>query len=125
VEREAAVAGKRVQDAETAIMQELNDMTTAEHVGTTTGRPETLFEELLNTIGESLSNLASSDAEQNDEDKEYNEHDTELGKLSYDDEPGWVLGTIPKAVQHHMKSFRQKQMKLDELTQPGWGDAAN
>ena len=34
MEREAAVAGKRVQDAETAIMQELNDMTTAEHVGT-------------------------------------------------------------------------------------------
>jgi len=24
-----------------------------------------------------------------------------------------------------MESFRQKQMRLDELTQPGWGDAAN
>jgi len=37
VERETAVARKRVQDAETAIMQELNDMTTSENVGATTG----------------------------------------------------------------------------------------
>ena len=28
-------------------------------------------------------------------------------------------------VQQHMESFRQKQMKLDELTQPAWGDMAN
>ena len=37
MERETAVARKRVQDAETAIMQELNDMTTSENVGATTG----------------------------------------------------------------------------------------
>jgi len=24
-----------------------------------------------------------------------------------------------------MESFRQKQMRLEELMQPGWGDAAN
>ena len=35
------------------------------------------------------------------------------------------MGTISKTVQHYMESFRQKQMRLDELTQPGWGDAAN
>jgi hypothetical protein len=28
-------------------------------------------------------------------------------------------------VQHHMESFWQKQMRLNELTQLGWGDAAN
>jgi len=28
-------------------------------------------------------------------------------------------------VQQCMESFRQKQMKLDELTQPRWGDAAD
>jgi len=28
-------------------------------------------------------------------------------------------------VQHRMESFRQKQMSIDKLTQPGWGDAAN
>ena len=122
VERETAVARKRVQDAETAIMQ---DMTTAENGGATTGKPETTFEEMLNAIGDSLSDLASSDDEQDGEDEEDDEEDTELGKLSDDDEPGWVMGTITKTVQHCMESFRQKQMRLDELTQPGWGDAAN
>ena len=121
-ERETAVARKRVQDAETAIMQ---DMTAAENGGATAGKPETTFEEMLNAIGDSLSDLASSDDEQDGEDEEDDEEDTELGKLSDDDEPGWVMGTITKTVQHRMESFRQKQMRLDELTQPGWGDAAN
>jgi hypothetical protein len=44
--------------------------------------------------------------------------------LSEDDEPGWVMGTITKTVRQGMERFRQKQMKLDELTQPGWEDAA-
>jgi len=35
------------------------------------------------------------------------------------------MGTITKTVQQRMESFRQKQMKLDELTQPGWEDAAD
>ena len=35
------------------------------------------------------------------------------------------MGTITKTVQHCMESFRQKQMRLNELTQPRWGDAAN
>jgi len=125
LERETAVARKRVQDAETAIMHELNDMTTAENVGATTGIPETTFEEMLNAIGHSLRDLASSDAEQDGEDEEYGEDDTELGKLSDDDEPGSVMGTISQTVQHRLESFRQKQMKLDRLTQPGWGDASN
>jgi hypothetical protein len=60
VERETAVARKRVQDAETAIMQ---DMTTAENECVTTGKPETTFQEMLNAIGDSLSDLASSDDE--------------------------------------------------------------
>jgi len=57
VERETAVARTRVQDAETAMAQELKDMTTA------TGKPETMFEEMLNAIGDRLSDLACSDDE--------------------------------------------------------------
>jgi hypothetical protein len=122
VERETTVARKRVWDAETALRW---DMTTAENECATTGTPETPFEEMLNVIGDSLSDLVSFDDEQDAEDKEDDEEDTELGKLSDDDEPGWVMGTITKTVQHRMEIFRQKQMRLDELTQPGWGDAAN
>ena len=48
----------------------------------------------------------------------------DLGKLSEDDKPGWVIGTISKILQHCMKCFRQKHMMLDELTHPEWGDVA-
>ena len=87
MERETAVPSKRVQDAETAIMQELKDMTTAESVGATTRNAETTFEEMLNAIRDSLSNLACSNNEQDGEDKD-DDDNTELGKLSDDDEPG-------------------------------------
>jgi hypothetical protein len=53
------------------------------------------------------------------EDEDDDEDDTGHAKLSQHDEPGWVLGTITKTVQHRMESFWQKQMRLDELTQPG------
>jgi hypothetical protein len=83
------------------------------------------IEEMLNAIGGSLSDRASSNDEENGEDEDDDEEDTGHGKLSADDEPGWVIGTISKTVQHRLVSFRQKQMSVDELMQPGWGDAAN
>jgi len=113
VERETTVARKRVQDAETAIMQELKDMTTAENVGETTGNPVTAFKDMLNAIVYSLRDLVRSDDEADGEDNEVDEKDTELGKLSDDDEPGWVMGTISKTVQHCMESFLQKLMRFD------------
>jgi len=60
VERETAVARKRVEDAETAIKQK-QDMSNVEKAGLTTREPEKTFEELLNAIGDSLSDLASSE----------------------------------------------------------------
>jgi len=124
-ETETGVARKRFQDAETAIMQERNDKTTAENVWATSGKHETLFEEMFNAIRDSLCDLASFNDEQDGEDKEHDEEDTVLGKLSDDAEPGWVMGTISKTVHHCMESLWEKQMRLDELTQLGWGDVAN
>jgi len=122
VERETAGARKRVEDAEAAVQQEQDDMVHTEIAGLTSREPEKTFEEMMAAIGDSLSDLASSD---DGEDGEDEDEDTEQGKLSEDDEPGWVMGTITKTVQQRMESFRQKQMKLDELTQPGWEDAAD
>jgi len=85
--------------------------------------PEKTFEEILVAIGDSLSDLASSDDGEDREDED--DEESEQGKLNDDDEPGWVMGTITKTVQQRMESFRQKQMKLNELTQPGWADAAD
>jgi len=116
VERETAGARKQVEDAEAAVKQEQDDMTHAEITGLTPRKPEKTVQEMMAAIGDSLSDLASSD---NGEDGEDDDEDTELGKLSEDDEPGWVMGTISNTVQQGVESFRQKQMKLDELTQPG------
>ena len=80
---------------------------------------------MLNAIADSLSALASSDDKEDGEDEDDDAEDTELGKLNRDDKPGWVMGTIPETLQHRMESFRHQQMSLDELTQPGWEDAAN
>jgi hypothetical protein len=95
----------------------------AEIAGFTSREPEKTFEEMLVVIGDSLSDLARPDDGEDGE--EADDEETEQGNLSEDDEPSWVMGTMTKMVQQHMERFRQKQMKLDEVTQPGWEDAAN
>jgi len=82
--RETAVARKRVEDAETAIEQKQEDMSNVEKAGLTTREPEKTFEEMLNAIGDSLSDLTISDDEKDAED-EQEDDDTEQGKLSKDD----------------------------------------
>jgi hypothetical protein len=75
------------------------------------------FRGIFNAIGVSLSNFACSDDEENGDDEEHCEEDTELGMLSEDDEPHWVMGTIGKFVQKSIVAFRQKQMKLNTFVQ--------
>jgi hypothetical protein len=95
----------------------------AEIAGLPSREPEKMFEEMLVFIGDSQSDVASSDdgADGEDEDDE----ETEQGNWSEDDEPSWVMGTITKTVQQHMERFRQREMKFDEMTQPGWEDVAD
>ena len=124
MDRETAEAREGVEDAETAIMPRQEDIRNAEKARSTTSKPAKTIQEMFNAIGDSLSNCACSDDEQ-DEEEEEDKEDTELGKLSKDDEPGWVMGTMSKMVQHRMDSFRQKQMRLDKLMQPGQGEAAD
>ena len=84
MERATTVARKRVEDAETAIKQEQGDMRSAESRGITSREPGQMFEGMLDAIGVSLSDLASSDYEEDGQD----DQDTEQGKLSEDDEAG-------------------------------------
>jgi len=78
---------------------------------------------MLVAIGDSLSNLpcTNNGKDQEDEDDAVREQ----GKLSEDDEPGWVTGTISKMVQQHIERCQQKLMKGDKLTLPRWGDTAD
>jgi len=94
----------------------------AEIVGWMSREPEKMIGEMLVAIGDNLSDLARSDNWKDGEDED--DDGAEQGKLSEDDEPGWVMGTISKMVQQCMERFRQKQMKFDEWTQQGSEDAA-
>ena len=108
VSRETAGARNRAEDAEAADQQDQDDKRKAENTRCTNREPEMTYQEMMVAIGDSLSDLSSSDDGKDGED----EHD-EQGQLSEDDEPGWVMGTITKTVPQHMERFCQMQMKLD------------
>jgi hypothetical protein len=82
-----------------------------------------MFEKILVVIGESLSDLASSDDRKDGEDQD--DDQPVQGKLRADDKPGGVMGTISKMLQQHMEWVLPKQMKPAELAQPGCWDAAD
>jgi hypothetical protein len=65
-----------------------------------------MFEVMFNAFGDSLSNLAFSNNEDNGDYMLNNVDDTELGMLSDDGKPGWVKGTIAKTVLHHQESVQ-------------------
>jgi hypothetical protein len=121
VDRKTAVARKLVQDPETAMIHEQHHMGNVEKGCLTTTQPEISFEEMLNAIRDCLSNLECSEDVEYRKQQDDDEDDTGHGKLSEDDEPGWVMGTILKKQQHRIKSLGQKQMKIDEMTHLGWG----
>jgi hypothetical protein len=100
-------------------MQEQEYMGNVEKGRSTTTKPEIPFEEMSNAVGDSLSDLARSQDEEDGEDEDNDEQYTGHGKLSQDDEPGWLMGTICTMVPHRMESIWQKQMRLDEVTQLG------
>jgi len=104
VERETAGARQRVEDAEAAVQQAQDDMTDAEIAGLTSRDPDNKFQEMLVAIGDSLSDLATSDDGEDGEE----EDDDETGQRNFseDDDPGWVLGTITKTVQQRTERFR-------------------
>jgi len=106
VERETAVARMPVEDAETAIKQQPEDMRQADTGELITGEPEITFQVIVIAVGDSLSDLAYSDNQQDGDDEDA-EH-TELSKLSKDEVPGGVLGAISKTVQQHIEGFWQK-----------------
>jgi len=74
---------------------------------------------------DSLSNLASFNDEEDGDDAADDEVDTELGNLSEDDEHSWVMEALSKILPQCIARFRQKHMRIDELTQPGCMDSAD
>jgi len=113
MDRETAVAGMRIEDAEIAIMHKQEDIGSTGLGGLRAREPERTDQEMLNAIQNSLSDLATSGDGEDGEDEDNEEEDSELGKPSEDDGAGWVMSTITKTVQHYMERIHQKQMTLD------------
>jgi len=105
VERESVGAWKRVEYAEAAVQQEQEDMKHAEIAVLTNTERKKSFKDMMVTIGDSLNVLASSDNGEDGEDED--DEETEQGKLSEDDEPGWVIYTMTKKVQQRMERLWQ------------------
>lgn len=116
LERETVVARQRVRDSETVIKHVEEDIRNTENAGLATSKPKISFPEMLHAIKDSLTDLASSNNEEDQDIEDNDEEDTVLGMLSEDDKSGWVMGTISKSVLHRLESFRQKQIILDTLT---------
>ena len=119
VKRETAGARQPVEDTDAAIRQEQDDLEMTQNTGLTTREPENTFPAMMVAITDSLSNIASSDDGEDAEDE--NDEERKQGKLSEDDKPGWVMGTLSDTVQQRMERFQQEQMKLQKLTHPGSG----
>jgi len=123
VGRETAGVWKRVEDTEAAIGPEQEDTWTANDAGLTTRASEKTFSEIIFAITDTLSDLPSSNDGEDGQDED--DEETEQGKLSEDDECGWVIGKISKTVHHRMEMFWQNQIKLHEVTKPELEDAAD
>jgi hypothetical protein len=96
------------------VLQEQEEMSHVEIAGLMKRDPEQTFETLMVPLGEILSDRGSSDYGEYGEDEEVEA--TEQGKMSKDDEPGWVMGTITRKIQQRTNRFQQKQTNIDELT---------
>src|SRR5258708_1457566 len=80
VERATTVARMTVLHTQTAIMQEPKDMRNVELVESTTRKPELIFDDILNAISDSPSNLARIDDQEHRVKVEDDEVETELGQ---------------------------------------------
>jgi len=107
------------------IRREQEDMRNAEKAELTPRKPENTLEGMMNAVRDSLSDLASFNDEEDGEDQHDYSEDTKLCKLSEDDEPLSVMGTISNTGQLSEDSFWQKQMSLDKLMQLQMVDEAN
>jgi hypothetical protein len=79
------------------VQQRQEDMKHAEIAVLMNREPEKTFVEMVVAIGDSLSDLASSNDGEDGEDED--DKETEQAKLSKDDKPGKLMGTITKIVQ--------------------------
>jgi hypothetical protein len=97
VERETSGARKLVQDPEAAVQQEQEDKKNDDNAELTNRESGKTFLEIMVTVRDRLSDLASSNDREDEEDED--DEQTEQDKVREDDELGRVIGTISQMVQ--------------------------
>jgi len=97
-------------------------MKTAEKAELTTAKHEKTYREMLFAKGASLSGLKNSNDGKDRDDEANDGENTEQGKQSKHDEPGWVMDTISKVVQHHLPSIQQIRIVAPWLDGTGMGE---
>jgi len=93
VDIDSAVVRKQGEHTEAEIKQEQEDMRNTEKARVTTRKDKQTLQEKFNTPSDSLSNLESSDTDEDGEYKEVEQEDTEQDNISIDDEATWLMGT--------------------------------
>lgn len=86
---------------------------------------EESFKERPNTLGDNLNSFPTFGNDKDVEDEDSDDEESNLGKLSEDNEPSWVVGTTCKTVRHCIESFWQTQMRLHKLTHSEQGDTVD
>jgi hypothetical protein len=76
---------------------------------------------MLYAVADSLNDVASCHDAKDGDDEEHDEQDTELAKLSEDDESAWAMNAHSQMVHHHMEGSRQNEKMLNKLTHLDWG----
>jgi hypothetical protein len=123
VHSQTAKARERLTKAEEAVQEEL----ATDIGGLASLKRKKIFDEMLKAIGESIDDVVASDDDDDDDDdddEEGEEEEDDDALSDEEDEPGAAIGTLPKAIEARLQGFRMKRLKLDELTRPGWPDAA-
>lgn len=118
------MARKQNQQAETPIKPEQKDMRNADMVGLKTRKPKTIFHKILNEFGDSKRDLPGLENREDGECSDEDEDDIVMCKLSEDDRPCQVLGTISRTIPHHLHRFQRMQIKIYMLVQLGKGNMA-
>lgn len=128
VERETAAARKRAEEADLAWALEKERLASVSAVDQ---HPETAesarsFNQMLEDIGESIDDVATSGEEdednEDDDDDEEDEEDIE-GESDEEEGSGWVPDIVQKSAQRRIDAFREKCMWIEEMTRSGWEDA--
>jgi len=98
-----------VKASGTVIIQMQVDMRNAEQGGLTVRKLENTIEAMLNIFGDSLSDVATSDDEEDGEGDDEDEEDLKLGKLSEVEKPSWLMGITTRIVQQRKMCFSRSR----------------